>query len=80
MMFTRSLFQTDDMAAQGRLLDRVAALVDAGALRSTLAQTLGTIDAQPVRQAHRLIESGNTCGKLVLAGFPHHPNIHKGDR
>ena len=36
LMFTRSLFQTDDMAAQGRLLDRVAALVDAGALRSTL--------------------------------------------
>ena len=80
LMFTRSLFQTADMAEQGRLLDRVAVLVDAGTLRSTLAQTLGPIDAQHLRQAHTLIESGNTCGKLVLAGFPHHANNHHGDR
>ena len=30
LMFTRSLFRTPDMAAQGRLLNEVAALVDAG--------------------------------------------------
>ncbi len=69
LMFTRSLFETADIAEQGRLLDRVAALADAGTLRSTLAQTLGPINAQNLRQAHALIESGQTCGKLVLAGF-----------
>ena len=35
-MFTRPLFGTTDMAAQHRLLDEVAALVDAGVLRTTL--------------------------------------------
>src|SRR6202007_1043370 len=43
MMFTRSLFRTDDMIAQHRLLVRVSELVDAGKLRTTLTQTLGRI-------------------------------------
>ena len=42
LVAARSLFQTADLAEQGRLLDRVAVLVDAGTLRSTLAQTLGS--------------------------------------
>jgi len=35
-MFTRPLFQTPDIAEQGRILDEVADLVDAGVLRTTL--------------------------------------------
>ena len=70
LMFTRSLFQTADMAAQGRLLAQVAQLVEAGRLRTTLANDLGPICAATLRQAHRMIESQTTIGKLVLSGWP----------
>lgn len=68
-MFTRSGFETPDMAEQGRLLDQVAALVDEGLIRSTHGETLGRIDAETLRTAHAMIESDRTVGKIVLAGF-----------
>jgi zinc-binding alcohol dehydrogenase family protein len=68
-MFTRSSFQTPDMEAQHRLLNEVAKLVDDGKIRTTLAQTLGAINAANLKQAHTLIESGRARGKLVLVGF-----------
>ncbi len=67
MMFTRSMFQTADMAEQGKLLQEVAHLVDAGSLKTTLGQQLGPINAANLRKAHALIESGTTIGKVVLA-------------
>jgi zinc-binding alcohol dehydrogenase family protein len=68
-MFTRSAFHTDDMGEQGHLLDEVANLVDAGVIRTTLRENLGTIDAANVRRAHQILESGTAIGKLVLEGF-----------
>jgi zinc-binding alcohol dehydrogenase family protein len=68
-MFTRSSFQTPDMEAQHRLLNEVAKLVDEGAIRSTLTETFGKIDATNLRRAHALIESGRARGKIVLDGF-----------
>lgn len=68
-MFTRSLFGTDDMAAQGRLLGRVAELVDAGRLRTTVGEHFGTINAANLKRAHALLESGQARGKIVLEGF-----------
>lgn len=69
LMFTRPLYGTPDLAAQGRLLNEVADLVDAGVLRTTLKETLGPINAANLRRAHAVIESGRSIGKLVLAGF-----------
>ena len=69
LMFTRSLFHTADMHRQHDLLDQVADLVDAGRVRSTLAQHFGTINAANLRRAHAQIESGTTLGKIVLEGF-----------
>lgn len=69
LMFTRSLFQTPDMAEQGRLLAEVARLVDAGAIRTTLTETFGPINAGNLKRAHALIESGKARGKIVLEGF-----------
>lgn len=69
MMFTRSRFETPDMAAQGALLAEVAGLVDAGTLRTTANASLGTINAENLRRAHALLESGRTQGKIVLHGF-----------
>ncbi|MBP2232211.1 zinc-binding alcohol dehydrogenase family protein [Azospirillum agricola] len=69
LMFTRSLFQTADIAEQRALLAEVSRLVDDGTLRTTLTETLGRIDAATLRRAHALIESGTARGKIVLAGF-----------
>ena len=69
MMFTRSLFQTDDMIEQHRLLNEIADLVDAGKLRGTATKNLGTINAANLRAAHALVEAGRMIGKVVLEGF-----------
>ncbi len=69
MMFARPKFRTADMIEQGRILDRVAQLIDAGELQGTHTETLGRIDAATLREAHRRLESGATIGKLVLAGW-----------
>jgi NADPH2:quinone reductase len=68
-MFARSLFGTPDMIAQHQLLDKVADLVDSGIIRTTIADTLGTINAANLKKAHALLESGRARGKLVLEGF-----------
>lgn len=68
-MFTRSQFATADMESQGRLLSRVAELVDSGSIRTTLSDTFGTINAKNLKRAHAFIESGKARGKVVLAGF-----------
>src|SRR6476659_1891934 len=68
-MFTRSMFQTPDMDAQNKLLNEIAAMVDAGTIRTTLAESLGPINAANLRRAHAMVESGRTRGKLVLEGF-----------
>ena len=69
LMFTRSLFQTNDMIAQHRLLNEVADLVDAGVLRSTLREDAGTINAANLKLVHAQVESGRSFGKTVLSGF-----------
>lgn len=69
LMFTRALFGTDDMIGQHRLLNEVAALVDAGLVRTTLAEHFGPINAANLQRAHALIESGKARGKVVLEGW-----------
>lgn len=69
LMFTRALFGTADMIGQHRLLNEVAALVDAGLIRTTLAERFGTINADNLKRAHALLESGKARGKVVLEGW-----------
>lgn len=68
-MFTRSLFQTADMGEQGKLLNQVADMIDAGKLRSTMTETLSPINAANLKAAHAILESGKARGKVVLTGF-----------
>ena len=68
-MFTRSMFETADIAEQGKLLDEVARLIDAGTLRTTLGDCFGRINAKNLKRAHALIENGRAKGKIVLEGF-----------
>ncbi|ENU10237.1 zinc-binding alcohol dehydrogenase family protein [Acinetobacter calcoaceticus] len=68
-MFTRSMYQTQDMVKQSELLYEVAELVDAGKIKTTVTQTLTPINAQNLKLVHQQIESGTTKGKIVLHGF-----------
>ena len=68
-MYTRSMFATTDMIEQHRLLSTVAQMMEAGVLQSTLTERFGTINAENMRRAHRLLESGRARGKIVLSGF-----------
>jgi zinc-binding alcohol dehydrogenase family protein len=69
LMFTRSLFQTEDMIKQHEVLSKVALMVDSGELKTTISESFGTISAANLIRAHALIESGRSKGKIVLSGF-----------
>jgi zinc-binding alcohol dehydrogenase family protein len=66
LMFTRTMFSTPDIAEQGRILGEVAKLVDSGSLRTTVTTTLQGMTAETMREAHRLVETGQTIGKVVV--------------
>jgi NADPH2:quinone reductase len=68
-MFTRSVFGTPDMIAQHRLLNDVSAMIDEGIIITTMAKELSPINAANLREAHALIESGTSIGKVVLTGW-----------
>ena len=68
-MFTRAVFNTADMDTQNKILNQLSTLVDQGTIRTTLAQTFGTINAANLKRAHALIESGRSRGKIVLEGW-----------
>ncbi|PRY20529.1 zinc-binding alcohol dehydrogenase family protein [Aliiruegeria haliotis] len=69
LMFTRSLFTTEDISRQGDILDTVAGLIDTGKIRSTATESFGVINAANLKRAHALIESGKAKGKITLEGF-----------
>ncbi|MCU4580543.1 zinc-binding alcohol dehydrogenase family protein [Acinetobacter gyllenbergii] len=68
-MFTRSMYQTQDMIKQSQLLNQIASLVDEGKIKTTVSQMLSPINAENLKRAHQQIESGTTKGKIVLHGF-----------
>lgn len=69
LMFTRPMYQTDDLDAQHTLLNRIADLLDAGTLRSTVQRHGGVLSVDTLRAAHQLQETGSAIGKTVLDGL-----------
>ena len=68
-MFARAMHQTPDMIAQHRLLSWTADEIDAGRMRTTVSEVLSPINAENLREAHRLVETGKAKGKIVIEGF-----------
>lgn len=68
-MFTRSMYRTPDMVEQHHLLGKLAGLIDSGQVQTTLGDTVGTINAPNLRNAHAMVESGSSIGKVVLEGW-----------
>ncbi len=69
LMFTRAIFQTEDMIEQHKLLEALAKLVDAGEVKTTMGEHYGQINAANLIRAHKAIETNTTIGKIVLEGF-----------
>ena len=69
LMFTRSLFGTSDIATQHQLLSKVAELIDAGKIKTTLTEIAGRINADNLKKVHAQLETGKARGKIVLEGF-----------
>lgn len=66
-MYTKSYYHTDDMISQHEILDKIAQMLDNGKLKSTLNKTLSPLNAQNLRKAHKLVESGHMTGKVVVS-------------
>jgi len=70
-MYTRSMFNTSDIAKQRDLLNEVAGLIDAAEIKTTRGEHFGPINAENLKRAHIAVESGTVIGKIVLEGFGH---------
>ncbi|WP_105634008.1 zinc-binding alcohol dehydrogenase family protein [Cronobacter dublinensis] len=66
-MYTRSMYQTADMARQGEILNEVAKLADAGEVESALSETLHGLSVESITDAHRKVLEGHMRGKVVVA-------------
>ena len=68
-MFTRPIFETDDISVQHDLLNRVSTLLDEGKLISTVNRHGGALGVESLVAAHAFQESGSAIGKTVLDGY-----------
>ena len=66
LMFTRAMFQTEDMVRQHEILNTVAKLMDEGTLKSSLNTTINGFSAANLKEAHQLLETNKTIGKVVI--------------
>ncbi len=66
LMYTRSMFTTDDIDRQHFILNHMAELLDEGTLKTTLTTTLDGFTVENLKKAHQMQESGKTIGKTVI--------------
>ncbi len=66
LMFTRAMFETEDMGEQGAILNRVAAMVDAREIRTTAREKLSGLSSATLKKAHEMIETSAMIGKIVI--------------
>ena len=69
-MFTRPLFNTDDMSMQHEILNRVAEMLDEGILQCTLKEVVGPMTIENINLAHQKLLGGHTIGKIALTALP----------
>lgn len=65
-MFTRTMYNTDDIQEQHNILTQVAALVDEGKIKTTLSQTIDGFSVESIKKAHEIVESGKMIGKIAI--------------
>ena len=66
LMYTRSMFTTEDIERQHFILNTIADLLDNGTIKTTLTTTLEGFTVDNLKKAHQMQESGKTIGKTVI--------------
>ena len=66
LMFTRSMFQTEDMLAQHKILEEIKELVQKEKIVSTMNEKFHGLKAETLKEVHKLQESGKSVGKNVV--------------
>ncbi|CAG9584517.1 unnamed protein product [Danaus chrysippus] len=69
MMLTRIKYETEDMFRHHEILQEVSKMLDSGILKTTVTKILSPINADNLKEAHKLLESKRMIGKIVLSGF-----------
>ena len=67
LMFTRSMFKTEDMIAQHKILNRIKALAEENKIISTMNRKFEGLNAETFKKVHKLQESGKSVGKNVIS-------------
>lgn len=65
-MFTRGVYETPDMIGQHELLDAAAGHFESGRLATTLTREIAGLNAAGLREAHEIVASGRSIGKVVV--------------
>lgn len=68
-MFTRSMYETEDIDEQANLLNEISQLVDKKVLKPTCTDVVSPINASNLRAVHARVEAGRSIGKTVLADW-----------
>ncbi|KAK3582440.1 hypothetical protein CHS0354_023986 [Potamilus streckersoni] len=65
-MFTRSSFTTDDITEQYRILARMSGLLSLQVFKPIRTKTLNGFSVKNIQEAHAILESGKSIGKIVI--------------
>ena len=65
-MFTRPLYQTDDMIKHHDYLQDIATNIDEGHYQPTTTQVIDGLTTEHLYQAHQILENHSMIGKLVI--------------
>ncbi|XP_059045325.1 zinc-type alcohol dehydrogenase-like protein SERP1785 isoform X2 [Achroia grisella] len=68
-MGTRIKYETEDIFRHQEILQTVSQMLEKGDLKCTLTKVMKPINAENLKEAHRLLEEQHLIGKLVLSGF-----------
>lgn len=67
LMYTRSIYQTDDWIKQHEYLTELKNQVEQGFIHSTLSRKFDKLTEDTLAEAYSLLQSEHTIGKIVLA-------------
>lgn len=66
LMYTRSLYETDDWAKQHEYLTELTKQVEAGNIRSTKTEQFSEMTEETITKAYELLQNEHTIGKIVI--------------
>jgi len=71
LMYTRSVYQTDDMVSQHHILTQLSDWVEQGKVHSTMTKHLSPLSPETLTEAYENLLTGRTIGKIVVEGPIH---------